>query len=100
MNGTSRRGEVTSVARAIPAARWLRRCDATGSRTQAAGLFAAGVVATVLFFPAPVMALLPIGACGSARARVMYVERAAADLGRDVDWRRLDEPPRPSGGAP
>jgi hypothetical protein len=28
-----------------------------------------------------------------------YVERAEADLGRDVDWRRVDEPPRPSGGA-
>ncbi len=29
-----------------------------------------------------------------------YVERAEADLGREIDWRRLDEPPRPSGGAP
>ncbi|MGC4118882.1 MAG: sulfate permease [Myxococcales bacterium] len=27
-----------------------------------------------------------------------YVERAAAGLGRDIDWQRVDEPPRPSGG--
>jgi SulP family sulfate permease len=29
-----------------------------------------------------------------------YVERAEADLGQDIDWRRVDERPRPSGGAP
>jgi sulfate permease, SulP family len=29
-----------------------------------------------------------------------YVERAEAELGRDLDWRRVDEPPRPTGGAP
>jgi SulP family sulfate permease len=29
-----------------------------------------------------------------------YVERAEADLGRDIDWRRVDEPPRPSWRAP
>ena len=29
-----------------------------------------------------------------------YVERAEADLGQDIDWRRVDEPPRPSGGPP
>jgi MFS superfamily sulfate permease-like transporter len=29
-----------------------------------------------------------------------YVERAEADLGEDVDWRRVDESPRPTGGAP
>jgi MFS superfamily sulfate permease-like transporter len=28
-----------------------------------------------------------------------YVERAETELGEDVDWRRVDEPPRPSGGA-
>jgi hypothetical protein len=27
-----------------------------------------------------------------------YVGRAQADLGRYVDWQRVDEPPRPSGG--
>jgi SulP family sulfate permease len=27
-----------------------------------------------------------------------YVDRAQADLGRYVDWHRVDEPPRPSGG--
>ena len=29
-----------------------------------------------------------------------YVARAQANLGRDVDWQRVDEPPRPSGGDP
>ncbi len=29
-----------------------------------------------------------------------YVERAEADLGRDIDWQRVNEPPRPSGGPP
>lgn len=27
-----------------------------------------------------------------------YIERTEADLGRDVDWERIDEPPQPSGG--
>ena len=26
-----------------------------------------------------------------------YVERAREDLGRNVDWQRVDEPARPSG---
>jgi hypothetical protein len=34
---------------------------------------------------------------GAIRA---YVERVEADLGEEVDWRRVDDPPRPSGGAP
>jgi SulP family sulfate permease len=29
-----------------------------------------------------------------------YVERTQADLGRDIDWQRVDEPPRPSGTPP
>jgi SulP family sulfate permease len=29
-----------------------------------------------------------------------YVGRTQADLGRDIDWQRVDEPPRPSGAPP
>jgi SulP family sulfate permease len=29
-----------------------------------------------------------------------YVERAETDLGREIDWQRVDEPARPSGGPP
>ncbi len=29
-----------------------------------------------------------------------YVERAESDLGQDIDWKRVDEPPRPSGAPP
>jgi SulP family sulfate permease len=29
-----------------------------------------------------------------------YVDRAKADLGRDIDWQRVDEPARPSRGPP
>jgi SulP family sulfate permease len=29
-----------------------------------------------------------------------YVERTDAEPGRTIDWQRVDEPPRPSGGAP
>ncbi|MBF5042883.1 MULTISPECIES: sulfate permease [Myxococcaceae] len=39
--------------------------DASGSRTQAAGLFAAAFVAVILFFLASVMSLLPLALLGS-----------------------------------
>lgn len=39
--------------------------DAAGSRTQAAGLVAAGVVAAIIFFLAPVMSLLPNALLGA-----------------------------------
>jgi sulfate permease, SulP family len=39
--------------------------DAAGSRTQAAGLIAAGVVVTIIFFLAPVMRLLPTALLGA-----------------------------------
>jgi hypothetical protein len=32
--------------------------------------------------------------------RYRAFDRAEADLGRDLDWRRVDERPRPTGGAP
>lgn len=52
----------TGLVHGVPAAGSDARTainDAAGSRTQAAGLFASGIVASIIFFLAPVMGLLP-----------------------------------------
>jgi len=83
---------MSKLARLIPAARWLGGYEQRFIWRDLTGGLAVGGMLQKL---GEEDILATVGEAIRA-----YVERTGAGLGRDMDWQRADEPPRPSGGPP